>query len=396
MLRRASNHLGEAESAALAKELIAERLSLVARRGTRRPFEPGGRSFSGKSAKERDAQFGQSLAGLIPRLATGAVWTLAEAEAAAKELTSTPLKDVPTGLVFDPVSRDPYRALDGPALSDWIPDVALDQRATVAFETALTAGKSVEAVETAITEASHSPRTGIESLSRFKRLALVKWVRYLEIGIWPQPESLGPKMPEDPIWAVGNTFRLDEGMTPQLLGMDPVLARTAGVELKKPLSLAQSALSWMWVGWTMDPSLLKTTLDPVAQTGTYVNKALWDAGPYPWHAAYFTFRRAFEERKLSRNGQCLRPELNAFVNNDVLKHFAPDDPAFVKFCANGLRMDCLLVDRDRKQRRTIKNADAAKRQLTNLWEFVGPKLATEEATRTKSLLDRTTKALDGP
>ncbi len=314
---------------------------------------------------------------LIPTLATARIETEVDAERAAREIVGTPLTEIRAGLILDPISRDPVHALDGPSLGDWIPDVGLSPGGTMALERAWRANKrpdggfDVAAIDREVIQVDGKPKTAISQLSRLKRLALLEYVGALEAGHPLAIQPVSPALPEDPIWAVGSFARLSQGVTPIQLGISDAMAGPMGLAPGQPIDLRPMALSWMWVGWSLDPSLLHISMDRKAQSGQYLAKEFWDAGPYPWHAAYFAARHPIEEQRAS--GACFQPEINAFVNESALSRLAPKgDAGYVRFCANLLRMDCLLMTRDLKKGMVLRNPESARQQMTALWDFVRP------------------------
>lgn len=392
--RRGFQHLTGGDVVALADSVAELRGSLKVSARPLSPFQPAGALIEGKTVAERDDAFGRSLEKVAPRLWKGEVWTLAEAEAAMEELCSKPLTQVQPGFALDPISRDPYRLLDGPALGDWIPDIPLSQAGTVAFIEACRApgGTDIPAIDAAILKVEGQPKSTIEQLSRLKRLALLRLESQLETGRQEGPIRLSPGLPEDPVWAVGHLVSQTPMATPESWGMDAAVAKRAGVEMGKPMDLRPMALSWMWVGWMIDPSLQRTSGDRFTKFGVYLTQMLWDAGPYPWHAAYFASRRSLETRKLAVAGEALQPEINVFVNRGILEQNAPKDSvsktAFVRYCGAVLRMDCLLVERDLAEGCKLAFPSAARQQLGELWKFVGAQQNEDEKTRTEAIVSR--------
>lgn len=392
--RRGFQHLTGGDVIALADSVAELRESLKPGARPNRPFQPAGPLIEGKTVSERDDAFGRSLEKVAPRLYRGEVWTLADAEAAMEELCSKPLTQVQPGFALDPISRDPYRPLDGPALGDWIPDIPLSQAGTVAFIEACRAsgGTDIAAIDAAILKVEGQPKSTIEQLSRLKRLALLRLAAQLETGRQEGPIRLGPSLPEDPVWAVGHLVSQTPSATPESWGMDEAVARRAGVEMGKPMDLRPMALSWMWVGWIIDPSLQLTSGDRFTKFGVYLTQMLWDAGPYPWHAAYFASRRSLEARKLAATGEALQPEINVFVNRGILEQDAPKSSvsktSFVRYCGALLRMDCLLIERDLSEGRKLAFPSAARQQLGELWQFVSSQENGEDKSRTEAIVSR--------
>lgn len=401
--RRALNHLSTGDATAIAQAVGEERKLHSFPISGLRPFQPEGKALAGSTIAERDTAFGQSLQTVAPHLAGGEVWTVEEAEKAARELLATPLRKVQPGIVFDPLSRDPVRALDGPALGDWIPDVGLSRPGTKAFEEACRKYRrpdgsyDLAAIDAAVTVVEGRPTSPLSELARLKRLALLEYVSLLETGHPPRPVTPGPHLPEDPIWAVGNFARKIQGATAEAWGMNATLAARAGVPMGKPIDMRQTALSWFWVGWTIDPSLQSTSFDRKTRTGQYLAQMFWDAGPYPWHAAYFAARRPLEEREIAASGIAFQPEINAFVNGAVLErnlHLEVEaQQAFVRWCANLLRMDCLLIQKDRREGRKVPYPFSARQQLSDLWHFVGSRLDEPSRQKTQQIVDTTVTSL---
>jgi hypothetical protein len=396
--RRAMVHLSEADASALAAEIGDIRSQEKLHPNLPRPFHPNAPDLAGTNPSQRDDAFGQSLTTIVPKLARHEIWTLEEAEAAAEELCSRPLETIVPGFPLDPLSRDPIRVNDGPVLGDWIPDIGLSRRGTVAFEKACAAHKDatgeydIPAIEAEITKAEGPPKSGLDQMSRLKRLALLRYESFLETGRRGALVPRSPAIPDDPVWAIGKMVALSPEGPPEQWGMDGKVALRVGATLGKTMDLKPMALSWMWVGWTLDPSLQSTSGDRFTRIGLYLLQMLWDAGPYPWHAAYFACRRPIEERRLGRPGAALQPEFNAFVNNDVLESNAPKDTtsraAFTKFCANLLRMNLLLVEKDLTEGRKLANTASAVQQLNALWSFVKSTTPSEERHQTSELVER--------
>ena len=393
--RRALNHLGENDAQQLLSEVSVLRGPVQTSNFPLRPFEPRGGALRGETPTDRDQAFAETLKTSLPSLIGKKVWTLAEAEVAAKELTAVPLKDVRTGIIYDPVSRDPVRPNDGPNLGDWIADAPLDRKDTLEYERVCQKnydavnGYDVKGIATDLAKNVAPAETTIAHLSQLKRIALLQYSNYLETGKPPECLPLSSELPEQPIWAVGDLERRIQDMDPQSLGISEHDADRLGVKWGKPANLAPSALSWMWIGWTLDPGLQNSSLERVAKTGQYLAKAFWDAGPYPWHAAYFAARRPLEQRARAGDHEAFQPEINAFVNNVVLETQAPKDADFANFCANLLRMDCLLVQRDLGKGRKLPYPTSAKQQAVSLWNFVKTRIAESDRAKTKAILDQT-------
>ena len=87
----------------------------------------------------------------------------------------------------------------------------------------------------------------------------------------------------------------------------------------------------------------------------------------------------------------------AFVNDHALETYAPKEPksraAFVKLCANLLRMDCLLLERDLKLGRVVPVRPAARQQLGSIWKFVGAALSKEDNAKTEVIVKRVLASL---
>ena len=185
--RRGFQHLTGGDVVALADSVAELRESLKV--GTRplRPFQPDGPPVEGNSVSERDDAFGRSLEKIAPRLWKGEIWTLDEAEAAMEELCSKPLSQVQPGFALDPISRDPYRASDGPALGDWIPDIPLSAAGTAAFiQACRTPAYDIPAIDAAILKVEGKPKSTIEQLSRKKPEREIRKKKQIDIHSWAE------------------------------------------------------------------------------------------------------------------------------------------------------------------------------------------------------------------
>lgn len=366
--RRAGRHLSRNDAETLAALTVEMRRGLSSLAG--RPFAPP--ILTGDTPADADRAFGELLEDTHFPLFARDIRTPAQAFAADAAIRSVPLTSLPIGLDLDPVSRDPFfldptRPDDRPGLGDWIPDIAPTAK----------------------------DGSSIAQFSRLKRRALEVYETSLATGQHPNLTGALKSEPDHPIWAVGQFARFHAEDTGRTFGLDADTAAQLGVPLDRPLRLDKVALSWFWVGWTLDPALQNMSRDRLAKNGTYMSSLLWSAGPYPMHALYFAARRPFERRAVEP-GMALQPDFAAFVNEEALAKHAPADPNFLRGCRNLLRMTCDILAHDLATGRKSLNPTGAIQQIQSLWMFVKPRDIQHENQRTAPKVDQAFRLLKGP
>jgi hypothetical protein len=257
--RRSLFHLPKAEAGELAELTRAVRPDPAP--ASLRPFAAPETPLALGPAEVRDRAFARRLAADRWPLASGRMESAAEARKAAEGLRSQDLTRMPVGLLLDPVSRDPRRVdgetMDGgPMLADWIADVAPDE-----------AGEAL-----------------IGRLSALKRAALLEWERELAGG---EPDR-------GPIWEAALFARSHGRKTAREFGIRERQTGGFGVEIDQPLGLDVMALHWMWVGWSIDPSLSEGRSLPEGDAAL-LGRQLAEAGPFPAHFAAFASRFTAEQ-----------------------------------------------------------------------------------------------------
>lgn len=399
LVRRGSGHIGEKDATALADSILRSRGRLPRPATTVRPFQPEGTPLKGNTPEQRDTSFGGTLNNLSPTLAAGKVTSLADARKAAAELTDDPLQHVVPGIVFDPLSQEPFRKMDGPPLGDWIPDIGLSYEGTTQFVISLDDhpyrdGYDILAIDTEINKVEGRFKSGIDMLSRWKRMALVQYEGFLRSGKLPKPSKLSPSLNANPIWLVGDFARANTGSTPLSIGMTEFAAEKQGLDPEAPMDLHPMAVSWFWTSWIIDPSLQSTALSPQVKSGRRMTEELLDGGPLFWHAAYFNARRPMEELAETKK---ITVELSALARKIPAR--LPADPAdrarLVRYLDNLFRMLCLTVEADPA---SVNRATAIPpdEELDLFLERVSPLLSPQDRDETAVLHKRAVQALKKP
>lgn len=382
MTRRAKPHLGEEKASFIAEAFRACRSQVV----VRRPFEPKGGILPGAGPEARDEAFGAQLQRLYPTWFVEKSRTYEEALSDAKRMTSVPLDTIRTGFEFDQLSNDPFRNLTSLTINDWIPDVELADEEATAFNTACMSAKlsaPLRELQLSVQEIQGKPKTSFEHLSNLKRLALLEYERSLLTGAKLEPGELSRTFPEDPIWAVGNWARMMNGFPPETLGIPP--AKVAALRMKpgEPLNLSGMALSWFWVAWMRDPSLLMTSRDKPALDGQYMSETIWLAGPYAMHNAFFVTRRPLETYFAQKGSMNLKAEFTAFSNDGALEKFEPKSPAarkrFLAWCHSLVDVYSTILIQDAKTHKTMWQPTQSLQQLEGIAAFLSKRVSRSSA-----------------
>jgi hypothetical protein len=280
------------------------------------------------------------------------------------------------GITIDPLSREPRRSDKGLLIGDWIPDVPLSPERTSIY-----ASKATEIAGNATSDdpkrqllalqmvyaITDRPQTPLATLAFYKRAALLQFGKPWK-GFVPTS-----RMPENPVWAVGNQLRIMHGRRTDELGISPEECLATGLKSGDYIQTAGSAASWFWVCFATDPTLESMSLDIKARNGQYFLQALADTGKAPWTTAY-----ASSYLVLSRAGvrpeMALQPDFTAFVNNDQIIKNAPRDShqrlLYQSWLRNVLRMLVYLMLDDIQAGRPVFNAVGASQQLSDFLRSV--------------------------
>ena len=370
--RRAARHMSASDA-----ESVAETLGNVASPHAKKSWLfPVHVSSTSTTGIIKDAAFGRRLRTGTPRLGSGVITSHAAALDAAKQLLMLTPSSLQPGITIDPLSREPRRSDKGLLIGDWIPDVPLSRERTSIY-----ASKATEIVENASSDDSKRqllalqmvyaitdrPQTPLATLSFYKRAALLQFGKPWK-GFVPTS-----RIPENPVWAVGNQLRIMHGRRTDELGISPEECLATGLKSGDYIQTAGSAASWFWVCFATDPTLESMSLDIKARNGQYFLQALADTGKAPWTTAY-----ASSYLVLSRAGvrpeMALQPDFTAFVNNDQIIKNAPRDKhqrlLYQSWLRNVLRMVAFLMLDDIQAGRPVFNAVGANQQLSDFLRSV--------------------------
>jgi len=370
--RRAARHMSTSDA-----ESVAETLGNVPSPDRLKSWLfPVHVSSTSTTGIDKDSAFGSRLRTGTPRLSSGLITSHAAALDAAKQLLSLTPSSIQPGIAIDPLSREPRRSDKGLLIGDWIPDVPLSRERTSIY-----ASKATEIAGNATSDDSKRqllalqmvyaitdrPQTPLATLAFYKRAALLQFGKPWK-GFVPTS-----RMPENPIWAVGNQLRIMHGRRTDELGISPEECLATGLKSGDYIQTAGSAASWFWVCFATDPTLESMSLDIKARNGQYFLQALADTGKAPWTTAY-----AGSYLVLSRAGvrpeMALQPDFTAFVNNDQIIKNAPRDKhqrlLYQSWLRNVLRMVVYLMLDDIRAGRPEFNAVGASQQLSDFLRSV--------------------------
>lgn len=379
--RRAARHMSASDAESVA-ETLGNVPSLHAKKSWLFPVHVSSTSTTGS---DKDSAFGSRLRTGTSRLSSGVITSHAAALDAAKQLLLLTPSSMQPGIAIDPLSREPRRSDKGLLIGDWIPDVPLSRE-----RTAIYASKATEITENAASDdpkrqllalqmvyaITDRPQTPLATLAFYKRAALLQFGKPWK-GFVPTS-----RMPENPVWAVGNQLRIMHRRRTDELGISPEECLATGLRSGDYIQTAGSAASWFWVCFATDPTLESMSLDIKARNGQYFLQALADTGKAPWTSVY-----AVSYLVLARAGLraqiALQPDFTAFVNNDQIIKNAPRDKhqrlLYQSWLRNVLRMVVYLKLDDIQAGRPVFNAVGASQQLSDFLRSVNALVPT--ATR---------------
>ena len=354
----------------------------------------------GKTSQDRDEAFGAQLEKLYPTWFSPKPRTYKEALRDAKLLTKVPLDTIRTGFDFDELSNDPFRNKTSLTINDWIPDIEVSEEQATRFGEEYSDSKlstPIRDIQLKLQEIQGKPKTSFEHLSQLKRLALLEYERYLLTGDKPVPGELSQKFPEDPIWAVGNWARVMNGFTPETLGIPPAKITSLRMQPGQKLNLSRMALSWFWVAWMRDPSLLSTSRDKPALDGQYMSETVWLVGPLAMHNAFFCTRRPIETYFEQRGSMNLKAEFTAFSNDSALEINEPKSPQarkrFLAWCTSLVDVYATLLTHDAQTRSQVWQATQSLQQLEGIYTFLKPRIGSKSSKSLQSKLTKLKTAL---
>lgn len=297
----------------------------------------------GATAAARDVSFLRGLPKWVPLLCGKPIRSLAEAEAARKEILAVDLFELPIGIVLNPLSEDSFRGRAHATLADWCPDIG------VPFDPSLDDEYLADPTDANLKRlddrmAGLSMRTTAQSLSVLKARSMLRYQHFLRTGRRVHFKG------QNPIWDIGEIGRLADGQAVKDLGY-PISVVAASDETK----MADLRLPWFWVGWMFDPGLQQSGGIRETERADYFSQSLWNDGPYATHSTFMLARKLAEQGTVpsawrSGNPQQYEIQFSFLLGGTNLAKHEPKLPAdrraFRDFLANVFRMSLLLLQKD--------------------------------------------------
>lgn len=348
--RRAAKHISSLEARTLSALLMQGRKERAPDPLQVPPFMPGGQLLRGSVAEVRDLLMGEELSTRLPVLFGQPIRNLSRAVLAKNELLKLNPSELPCGIPMPLASMDVFHGPQFASLNNWFSDLPTPDDPKLVAARESYRGDPNDANFAKFMDAVRSlrGRTFFEQISLAKYASLCLWAHYTS-------QSKPIKLPKDfnPLWAFGDIARLNSTGDEKMLGMpsDIVENKTKGPSLAEQMK--DVAAEWMWMGWTLDPSLTHSQGGIHATLrGDYFIRALERSGPYPIHT-FFALTKKFLEQGYRRENWTLKfqqhPEIQysfALIDGDLFGRepkLSEQQALFRKLCTNAFRMDMLLV-----------------------------------------------------
>jgi hypothetical protein len=267
-------------------------------------------------------------------------------------------RKLPVGIDTSRVSEDIFHGRDHASMADWFPDTPIPETPEfVKARAAYIAQPSEGQIASLLTAVRHlKATTALEQLSIFKYASLLIWEQALIKGGLDGVYKMVPLERWNPLWLVAESARLNSEADALQLGVpSDILAKKSGGP-----SIAQQMralrLSWMWMGWTIDPSLFHSEGTKQATIrGDYFVRALQEDGPYPIHTLLFLTKKVIEQGY--REGvwpykvmQHFELQYTYLLIDGDLFHREPQEPGqqvlFRKLATNSFRLSLYSVLED--------------------------------------------------
>lgn len=380
ILRRAQAHLSVADSREIVKMIheLRDRYGIVKLLDPMndRPMQPGGSVLAGANPMERDAAFAMRLPSMVPALFNGPIDSLRAAKAARDQLLAVDLNRLQIGIPFNRLSEDGYRGREHATIADWIPDVPILNDYPDRLRDAYLADPSqatFEALDTWLAN-DNAQATPAQQISLYKRRAILYFQHRLRTTYTGKSGGVRLAKP-NPMWAFGDFARENSNVSLVAMGFpkDILAKKLEGPESKEQLK--QIRLSWMWLGWCMDPGLQKTSPLPETMRADYFSNALWSDGPYPMHVAFMMSRKIASESFVtecwnSTPPQHLDLDYSGLTGDGGIR--GPEPPRgkprrlFETFVRNSFRMNLYLQFDELSRRRIVYLRQALIQQIRRM------------------------------
>jgi len=317
------------------------------------PMQPGGAVLVGNSPMDRDAAFAATLPNLVPLMFGSRIGTLAAAKAARDQVLSVNLDRLKIGIPLDRLSEDVFHGNEHASIADWIPDVPLSSELPTDIQDAYLASPSkrtYDALDHALAEIAPRQPSLSHYLSVNKRRSLLYLQHNMRMKLLNKSEPVRFEG-FNPMWNIGDFGRQFAEVSVSKMGLPEDIAakKVAGPDSKEQLK--QLRLSWMWLGWCMDPGLQKTSPFTETMRADYFSRLMWSDGPYPMHLAFMLTRKIATESFVPNAWgagppQHLDLDYSAFTSDKGLGGPSPIDPKHKKlfdtFTANSFRMNLIF------------------------------------------------------
>lgn len=429
--RRARAHVSGEDTEKIVAMIRAERetynLTNLLNPLTDRPLQPAGNVLQGATTLEKDSAFGEILLEKLPTLAAGKIETEAEALKARDELLAVDLRDLSVGIEFPRLSEDNFHGAKHGSLNDWIADLprpAKSERAEAAFYAVSdeylqnpsreNLWRLYDAVETDTKSFNELPAGEFAKQKYLSLLILQHLYReklslqsnklmtgatafdYLKKDDLPNPlwnfGSLAAAWRKFRVPFVGVKFDISERDAPRhvkTLGFPEMTTEKLDSSISGREAMNEIGLSWMYLGFMLDPSLERTNDDysyGVFKRKNQPDKAddLYELlrGQFPLHNAFVASLKVVSKQK------DFDADYGKFADkNNSLESKTPMSAGHRKlyqtFVANSYRMSLFLLERQKRS-----NTNSLVKSKLNLKEV---KRFLNEAETDSSIADLLSK-----
>lgn len=281
---------------------------------TFRPLQPAGRVVAGATPIERDIAFGRQLQQLLPTLMGGRIASLEQAQKAKDELLAIDVRKLAVGIEYPLWSSDAFNGPVAATLNDWVADIAREPTAETpsrwfAAQDAYLANPTDEALvgllglvdtNTRLLEGQTLNGALLEfELHKYKAQLIVSHVLRMQAlgrpSVLDQSRTAFSKvstrevLPGASLWEVGDKMRAVRSAAHNLgLGFDQQPPGNGLMALGAPAFVAESIstdrnlfefqhelrLPWLWIGFTMDPGLQRTSGSNSTKSAEYLIETL--------------------------------------------------------------------------------------------------------------------------
>ncbi len=279
-----------------------------------RPLQPGGAAISGASPLERDIAFGRQLERLLPTLMGARINSLEQAQKAKDELLAIDVRKLPVGIDYPLWSSDAFNGPVAATLNDWVADIAREPTAEVpsrwfAAQDAYLANPTDQGLVglLALVDTSTRLLDGQKLDGSFLEFELHKYKSQLIVSHVLRMQALGQPslleqsrtafsklstrevLPGASLWEVGDKMRAVRSAAHNMgLGFDQQPPGNGLMALGAPAFVADSIskdrnmfefqhelrLPWLWIGFTMDPGLQRTSGSNSTKSAEYLIETL--------------------------------------------------------------------------------------------------------------------------